>query len=136
VPEEFVSEPDILVRAFNQSGHIAHGKPEEIRVFYDADLRVQGSERIWGNFGAGFRNRRQQRGFSGVGITDEADLGHDPKLQQKLALLSCFPWLCEARRLSGCGGKITISQSAPAPFAEDEALSVFRQVGNQLALGG
>ena len=81
-------------------------------VFHDADLRVQRGERIRRDFRARLGNGREQRGFAGVRITDQADLGDDAQFEQKIAFLARLARLRETRRLAarrwqncGCPGR-------------------------------
>ena len=51
VAEKSVAEADIAVRAFDQARHVANREAVKIRVFHDADLRVQCGEGIRRDFG-------------------------------------------------------------------------------------
>ena len=130
-----VAEADVAVRAFDQARHVAHGEAMEVRIFHDADLRVQRGEGIRRDLGPGAGNGGQQGGFAGVGITDQADLGHDAQLEQEVAFVARLARLGEARGLARGGGEVAVAQAAASAFAQDEALAVLGQVGDQLAFG-
>ena len=105
----------------------------KIGILDDPDLRVQRRERIRGHLRAGVRNRGQQRGLARVGIADQAHLGDDAQLEEKLAFLARFPGLGEARGLAPGGGKVPVAQPAAPALAEDEPLPGVGKINHQLA---
>src|SRR6478736_1076876 len=102
--EKFVTEPDVFVRAFNQSRHVANGEAFEVGILNDARLRMQRGERVrrhlWSRAGDG----REQGGLAGVRITDQADFGHDAEFKKKFALGARLARLRETRRLMARSG--------------------------------
>src|ERR1035437_6920005 len=112
------------MRSLDQARHIAHRKPMEIGIFYNADLGMKGGEGIGGDFGAGARDGGQQSRFPGVGIPYQARLGHDAQLKKEIALASRLARLRETRSLARRGGKVAVSQAAASGFAQDEALTM------------
>src|SRR6266516_2969630 len=97
--EECVAEADILMRAFNQPGHVANCQAREVRIFDNTDLRVKRGEWVRSNLWASFGDRRQQRGFSSVGKSHQPDLRHDSEFQQEIPFSSRFSGLGESRGL-------------------------------------
>ena len=128
-----MAEADVLVRAFDQSRHVANREPVKVGVFHDADLRMQRGERIRRDFRARLGNGREQRGLAGVRITDQADLGHDAQFEEKIAFPARLARLRETRRLARGGGEIAIAQTAAPAFAQNKLLAVFGEVGDQFA---
>jgi hypothetical protein len=82
------------------------------------------------------RNGSQQRGFAGVRIADQADVGNDPKFEKVVAFPPGFARLGEARGLSRRSCEIAIPQASAATLAQYELLAVLRQVNNQVTAFG
>ena len=134
VAEKFVAEADVVVRAFDESRHVANGEPLEVRQkFHDANLRRERGERIRRNLRSRAGNRGEQRGLARVRITDEADLRHDAQFQKVFAFRAGFARLRETRRLMARGGEIAIAQAAASAFAQNKLLAVRREVGDEFA---
>ena len=86
VLQEANAEPSALVCAFDEAGKI--GDDEGAAEFGavaagaavgvdDAEIRFERGERIVGDFGARGGDDGDERGSSGVGKTDEADIGEE-----------------------------------------------------------
>ncbi len=105
----------------------------KIRVLHDADLRVERGEGIGRNFRPGVRNGREQSGFAGVWISDQADIRHDAQFEEKIAFFARLAGLREARRLPGSGGKIAVAQVRRGRPCTGQTLSVLGQIGDQFA---
>src|SRR6185437_2855077 len=112
VAQERVAESDVLVRALNETGHVAHGEPAPVRIFHNADLRMERREWVRSNLRPGLGNGAKERGLAGVRIPHEANIRDDTQLEQKIALLARLAGLGETRRLTACGGEISIPQSS------------------------
>ncbi len=119
--------------ALDETRHVTDGEPMPVGILDNADLRMEGGERVRRDFRPGLGNGGEQSGFAGVRVAHQADVRNEPKFEQKIAFLARFARLRKTRRLSSGGGEITIAQTATAAFAEDDLLSVRRQVGNQPA---
>ena len=122
------------MRAFDQTRHVADREPVPVVIFDNADLRVQRGERIRRDFRPRLGNGREQRGFARIRITDQPDFGHDAQFEKKIALLARLARLRETRCLARGRRKIPVAQSAAPALAKHELLSVFREIGDQLAL--
>ena len=130
-----MAQANVHVGAFDQTRHVAHGEALEILfVFHDANLRVQRGEGIRGNLGTRLGNGSEQRGFAGVRIADQADLGHDTKLEVKFAFGAGFARLGKTRGLPAGRGEITIAQTATTTFAQHILLAVLGEIGHEYAL--
>ncbi len=134
MPEKLVAQADVAVRAFDQARHIAHREAVEVGILHYADLGVEGGEGIGRDFGPGARDGSEQGGFAGIGITDQADFGHDAQFQEEVAFVARLARLREPRGLARGGGKVAVAQAAASALAQDETLAVFRQVGDQLSV--
>jgi hypothetical protein len=72
------SQPRTKVRAFNKSGHIGDDEGLLLRLLADGDdaeVGFEGGEGVVGDFGARGGDAGDERGFAGVGIADQADVG-------------------------------------------------------------
>src|SRR5687768_1167195 len=121
---------DIFVRAFDKPGYVAHGQPVEVRIFQDANLRMQGGKRIRRDLGTCFRDRGEPSRFPSVRVTDETDLGDDAQFEKELAFVAGFAGLSEARRLPGRRCEIAVAKAAASAFAQDKLLPVLSKVGD------
>src|SRR5579859_6478528 len=110
-----MTQPDVSVRAVDQSGNVTNSQALKIPVLDDPDLRVERGERIGRNLGPGARNSSEQRGFPGIWVPDQPHLCDNAQFEQELAFVAGFAWLSKARRLARGRGKIAIAQAAPAP---------------------
>src|SRR5947208_8177136 len=119
--------------AFNQTGNIADGQPGIVSILDDPDLGMQRRKGIGRNLWARVGNSGQQRGFTRIGIADEADIGDNPQFKKEIPLSSLFTGLREAWRLASGGCEIPVAQPAASALAKDKALAVFSQISNQFA---
>ena len=131
-----MAEADIVVGAFNQAGNVADGKTEKVLVFDDADLRMERRERVGGDLRPRVGDGGEQRGFAGVGVADESDLGDEAQLEEVVAFVARFAGLGEARGLVAGGGEVAVAQAAAATFAQDELLAVLGEVGDKFGVFG
>src|SRR5258708_2781640 len=79
---------------------------------HNAQVRLQGGERIVGDFGLGGRDARDERGLAHVGIAYQADIGEQLQLQPQDLFFSRKTLLVLTRRLVRAGGKVLIAASA------------------------
>ena len=100
VAEEAVAEADAFMRAFDQAGQV--GQHEFALVdAHDAELRMQRGERIVGDLRLGRGDRREERGFAGIGQADQAGIGDQLQPQADGALFAGLAGIGVARRLVG-----------------------------------
>ena len=131
--QEGMAEPDIGVSAVNQARNIGDGQSPVSRQFNDADHRMQCRERVGGDFGTRLGNRPQQRGFAGVGIADQADVGDGFQFQFQPAFFAGLALFALARRPVGAGGETGVAASAFAALSNDELQAGGIEVGKQFA---
>src|SRR5690348_11421396 len=87
--EEARAEAGAFVRAFDEPGNIgdhegAARAGRGVGIGRDnAEMRLESSEGISGNFGTRRGNARYESGFSGVGKADEADVREKLQLHAK-----------------------------------------------------
>src|SRR5215831_1620838 len=124
VSQEFMAQPNVSVCALNQTRHVANREPEVICVFHDPDLRMQRCKRIGSDFGPSVGDCSQQRGFTGIRVTDQSHFSYNAQLEEERSVVARLPWLGKSRSLASSRGKVAIAESSPATFAEREALSM------------
>lgn len=86
--QKFMAKAAIFMRAFDQAGNVCHRGAAEIRQINHTDKRMQCREWIGGRFRLGGRNGAQKRGFAGVGVSHEPDIGNRSKLHEKPPFLA------------------------------------------------
>ena len=133
VAEEGMTEPDVAVGAFDEAGYVADGDPGVVRVFDNADMGIEGGEGVGGDAGTRGRDCGQQRGFAGIGVADEADLGQEPQFEPEMTFFARFTGLGESGCLPRGGGEIAIAQAASAAAAEQELLAVLGEIGDEFS---
>jgi len=80
VAEELGTQTCAEMRAFNEAGDVGNDEAFFVGSLAngdDAELRLEGSEGVVGNFGAGGGDARDEGGLAHVGVADEADIGED-----------------------------------------------------------
>ena len=68
---------------------------------HDAEVGLEGGERVVGDLGLGRRDPRDQRALAHVGEPDEGDVGHELELEAEPALLADLALLGEASAPAG-----------------------------------
>ena len=130
-----MAEPDVVMRSLDEPRNIGHGDPGVIRVFDNADDRMQRCERIWRDLRPRSRNRPEQRRFAGVRIADQTDIRDGLELEADFALLPGFTGLPLARRAVGLRGETRIAASAASAAGDDDLSARFVHIGDHLASG-
>src|SRR5207248_2372781 len=90
-------------------------------------------ERIVGDLRLGRADDGDQRRLAGIRKTDQTDVGDQLQLDEQLALVAGVAVLREARRLARGGGEMLVAPAAAAAFGDEDALTVMREVGDDLA---
>ena len=134
VAEELVSEAFVFVGSFDDSRDIGDREAAILWEINDAHNGVQGCKRIGCGFWMGSGNGTEERGFSGIGISDEPDVGDRAEFEVKPSLLSRIT----LRVLPGhpvCGAlEMGVSLAAVPAFAKQELLAILGQIGNGFLL--
>ena len=132
VLQEADAQPDAFVRAFDQARHIGDHKRAAIarrRVGIggnDAQVRLERGERIRGDLRPRRGDARNQRRFSCVRETDQADIGEQLQFEPQMALFAGPPVFVFARRLMPRPHEMRIAVAAPAAPAASRAESLAR----------
>ena len=122
--QEAQTESATLARALDDAGNVGHYKRAVAAIVHDAQLRLHGSKRIIGDFRACCAHGREQRGFPGIGKTDQTHIGQQLKLQNHGLLDSGFAGLGVAGSPIGSGFEIPVAQAAAATSQELDFLAV------------
>src|SRR5882672_8558401 len=111
------------VRALDQSGYIGDDEAAEIVKLHHAKLRLECRERIIGDLRARRGKPRDERGFSGVGESDQTHVGQQLQLQPQPALFTRTARLVLGRRLVRGSRETGIASAAPATMCDQESLA-------------
>ena len=125
VAEELGAQAGAEMRAFNEAGHIGDDEGLLVGLLADGDhaeIGFEGGEGIIGDFGLGGGDAGDERGFAGIGIADQADVGQQLEFEPIKAFLAGAAQLVLARGLMGAGGKVLIAAPAATAFGDDQAL--------------
>ena len=134
VPEEFVSESDSLVRAFDESGDVDHD--EGVSAMFDHSERwFEGGEGVVGDFGPGGGDDGDEAGFSGVGRADYADVGEEFEFEAEGEFFAGFSSLGEYGEAVGGRGVVGVSGSAASALGGEECLAGFVEVNEKAGRG-
>jgi len=111
VPEEFQPQALALAGAGDQAGHVGDGVHLG-PCGDDAEVGLQGGERVVGDFRAGGREYRDERGLPRAREADQADIGHRLELEHDVGALTRFAEQREAGCFAGTGGQRAVAQPA------------------------
>src|SRR6516225_7227901 len=119
--EETGADPGTLARTLDQSGEIGQ---HELLVMepHDAELRLQGRERIVGDLGPGVRYRREEGRLAGIGQADETDIRDQLQAQPHPRLMAGPAGIGAARRAIRRALVMGIAETAIATLQEDPPL--------------
>src|SRR5215212_2465214 len=116
VAEKLVAEALALAGPRDEAGDVCHHEPSAVSlIVHDSELGREGGERIVTHPGTRGAQHAQQRRFSRVGQSDEADVREDLELQADLAFLAGETLLSECRSLAGGGREGTVPTPTLAP---------------------
>jgi len=135
MPEKTVAEAPALAGPRDKAGDVRHHEPFAVgSLVHDPESGREGSERILAHPRTGGAECPEQRRLPRVGQTDEADVREDLELEADLSLLARQTLLPECRRLTGGGREGPVAASALPTAGDDEALSRFREVGQEAVI--
>ena len=136
VAEELDAETGAKMRALDEAGHVGHDEGLLVGFranSHDAEVGFEGGEGVVGDLGLGCRDARDERGFAGVGVAHQANVGQQLQFESVVALFAGASQFVLAGRLVNAGGKVLVAASA-APALGDDHLFVGRlEVVDQLA---
>ena len=132
--EEFVTESPIFVSSLDQAGNVRDRATSITRKFHHADHRLERRERIGSDLGLGMGKLAKQRGFPGIGKSDQSGIGDPAEFQIEDRLLAGSAERVFDRSAIGGGLEIPVARPGFATLAEDEFLADFREVGDGLQI--
>ena len=99
----------------------------------DAEVRLEGRERVVGDLRRGRGEGGEERRLAGVRQADEADVGDQPELEPEPALLAGLALLGVLRRLVGGRLEVGVAEPAAAAARDCAAWPDCDEVGEELA---
>ncbi len=136
MPQEFVSQADAGVGAFDQAWDVGNHERAIHIELHNAEVRDFGGERVVGDFRAGPRDAAEQRAFAGVGFTHQADIGDDFQLERNAARFAFFTAGMIARGLIGSRLEAGVAFTASAAPGADHGFAERGQVFQYVAVLG
>jgi hypothetical protein len=117
-------------------GDIRHHHRAPFGQLDDAEVRLEGGERVVGDLGSRRRHRGEQRALAGVGLADESDIGDQLELELDATLDAGPAGLVLARHLVGGGSEGGVAPAAAAALCDDAAVAGLQQLAQELARVG
>src|SRR5712692_271694 len=111
------------VRALDQAGDIGYDEAAEIVELHHTKLRLECRERVVGDLRARRGEPRDERGFSGVGESDQAHIGEQLQLEPQPALFTRTPGLMLQRSLVRGRCETGVAPATPAAVGDQEPLA-------------
>ena len=128
--EKAVADPLALVGAFDQARDIGQNEVAVARVD-DAQMRMQGGERIVGDPGPGARNPGEEGRFAGIRQADQPGIGNQLQAQPQRAFLAGPARFAAARRAVGRALEMDVAAPAIAALGEQRPVADRYQIGHQ-----
>ena len=125
--------PAPFAGAFDQAGDVGEHEVD-IAGAHDAEVWMQGRERISRDLRLGPADRGEERRFAGVGQSDNAGVGDQLQPQPDGELFRREAGIDAPRRLVGRGFEMRVAEAAVAALGEQGAVADLRQVGEQRLL--
>src|SRR5258708_1639196 len=110
-------------RALDQAGDIGYDEAAEIVELHHTKLRLECRERIVGDLRARRGEPRDERGFAGVGESDQAHIGEQLQLEPQPALFTGTSGLMFRRGLVRGGGETRVAPATSAAVRDQESLA-------------
>src|ERR1051325_2360505 len=132
------AEAGAFMRSFDETGKVGDDKSAtEFRAMaagstvgiHDAQIRFKRGERIVGDFGTRGRDDGNESGFTGVGETDEANIGEKFQFESQVALFARVAVLVLTRRLVPGLGKMLINAATAAALRDENTLAGRSEIG-------
>ena len=136
VPEKLRAQARTGVSTFNQAGDIGDDEAFLVRRIaydYDAEVRLQGGERIIRDLGRRCGNARDQRGLANIRITHKPYVSQQLEFEAKVALLARASVFVLARRAVHRRGKSRVAAPAASTLRDDDAFVRSREIMHFLA---
>ncbi len=119
------------MRAFDEAGDVDGDEGSLFVEAHDSELRFDRREGIVGDLRARRGDHREQRRFSRVRYTDDADVGEELEFEANLALFAGLT----ANRVIGClprrRRKMLVAEAALPAARDEHALAGLREIGEE-----
>ena len=113
--------PDVGPR--DDSRNVGHDEGARVRQADHAELRLEGRERIVGDFRPGGRDHGEQRALARVGFAQEAHVGDQLEDELELALLAVLARLPLARALVRGRGEPGVAAAAAPALCDEQGVA-------------
>ena len=123
VLQEADTQSSALGGALDQPRDISHDEAAVDADCHYAQVRMQRSKRIVGNFRLCRRNGADQGRFAGIRQSKQSNVRHDLELEAELALLARQARHCLARRAVRAALELRIAPAALATLGDEQALA-------------
>jgi hypothetical protein len=133
VAQELVTEAGAFRRAFDQARDVGDDEALRMRHAHDAEVRMQGRERIVRDLRTRIRHGRDERRLAGVRHAQQAHVGQHLQFEAQLAAFAVLAVRLLARRAVGRRLEVDVAPAALAALGQQLDLFVLRQVGDDLA---
>src|SRR5690606_34267194 len=133
VTQEQVAQASTFGSAFDQAWNIGNHKAVCFGRTHHAQVRVQGGERVVRNARLGVGNTGDQRGFSGIGHTQQTDISQHLQLQTQLAMLAFLAIGKLTRGTVHTGFEVQVTQATGAALGQGDAFAMTLHVKQLLA---
>ena len=133
VAQEGVPEPGAFARPLDEARNVGDRRQPAVvhAEVHDAEVRLEGRERVVGDLRVRGGQRREQRRLAGVRKAHEADVGDEPELQADPALLAGLTLLGVLRGLVRRRREVLVAEAAaPAP-GDHRRLADGDEIGDQ-----
>src|SRR5437773_8071131 len=133
MPEELVPQAGTFGCSFDEPGDVGDHEASIDPGTNHSEMRMQGSRRVVGNLGAGSRDGANERGFSGIGKSQQSDIGKHFQLELERTMLAGLAGSRFSGRAVGARFEIDIAEAPFASPREQCDLLVHGEVGDHFS---
>ena len=134
VAKELQTKTLALACPLNKPGNVGDCVAGLARLHH-AEVRMQGSERVIGDFGFRRGHRRDQTRLTSGGVTHESNIGDDFELEENVTVPPRRSEQCEAWRLALGARKGGVAQTSLTTGCDDEAHVRLIHINELVAIG-
>src|SRR5205085_442470 len=131
VHQELETKSFPFVRALDDAWNVGDDERAVVRELHDAEVGAERGERIVADLWSCRRDDREQRGLTGVGLADEANVGDELELELQRASLTVFARLVLARRLMRRRREERVAFAAAAALRDDDPVAILQHFAEQ-----
>jgi len=124
------------VRALDDARNVGDHEAAMIGQRHDAQIRLEGGERIVGDLGTRGGDDRQERALPRVGLAQQADVGDQLEHQLDRPLFPVGSRLPLARRLMGRRGELGVAPPAASALGHEQRLARLQELAQSFATLG